>query len=160
MLPNMGNEPSFCNVSRQVKPMPPTSTQTPQTQGSNVTGKTPNKRTSDNFIPCDCCGTPRGRASQEQNIRRGFESSLQTPKSKAQGFRNADIDRQGKPATNPSQTVPNILVSHIAPRGSSIPPLDLSSNSGSVPPSTDVDGRWIERPADDSTPREYAYDPV
>ena len=110
----------------------------------------------DDFIPCDCCATPRGRANQEQTARRGFEASLQTPKGKAQGFRNTDIGRQGRPATNTSNALPDIIVSHIAPRGSSIPPLDFSSDSGSVPPSTDVDGRWIERPADATTPREYA----
>mmetsp|Transcript_48852 Transcript_48852/g.101988 ORF Transcript_48852/g.101988 Transcript_48852/m.101988 type:complete len:159 (-) Transcript_48852:173-649(-) len=158
----MGNEASLCNVSRQGEPVPPTPTQTSQTQRPNVTGKPPihSNKGADNFLPCDCCATSRGRDNQEQNARRGFEASLQTPKGKAQGFRNTDIGRQGKPAPNPSNEVPDIIVSHIAPRGSSIPPLDFSSDSGSVPPSTDVDGRWIERPADATTPREYAYDPV
>jgi hypothetical protein len=155
----MGND--LCNVSRQAEPVPPAPTQTPQKQRPNITGKPPiHAKKSDNFLPCDCFATPRGRATQEQTARRGFEASLQTPKSKAQGFRNTDTGRQGKPVTNPTNSVPDILVSHIAPRGSSIPPLDLSSDNGSVPPSTDVDGRWIERPADATTPREYAYDPV
>jgi hypothetical protein len=152
------------DASRQVvvEPVTPTPTQPTRTQGPNVTGKAsiPASKGWDNFLPCDCCATPRGGANQEPNARRGFESYFQTPKCKAQGFCNTDIGHQAKQATRPSNAVPDILVSHTAPRGSPIPPLDFLCDGGSVPPSTDVDGRWIERPTDATTPREYAHDPA
>ena len=169
----MGNDVSLCNVSRQMDGDTETSKKaaaTPQSfqQSNQQAPMKANARTrisaSDNFLPCDCCAaTPRGRAGQDTSSRRGFEEQIQTPRSKAQAFRNVDAKQeppwQERVPPKPAEHVPELFVTKATQRGSSIPPLDYSLDSGSVPPSTDVDGRWIGQDSN-ATSKDYLYDPV
>ena len=164
----MGNEGSLCHASRQYESTGKAETHhrvvEPDKTYPKRREKVERRTTNDLALACDCCSaTQKGvgcGAGQVKSSKRGFEDQIQTPRSKVQAFRSVEVRSdsrfQVKAAPTPASEV---FVSNSTLHGSSIPPLDYSLDSGSVPPSTDVDGHWIEK-APSTSQRSYAYQAV
>ena len=153
----MGND--LCHVSKHdsngnnTTPKRTADSDQKKVYGREISGKSRQKN--DDFLPCDCCSaTQKCGASVKQNSsdpsRRGFEIELQTPRSKVLGYRNVEAKKSDKAI--------DIYAAQNPMRRTSIPPLDYALEGGSVPPSTDKDGRWIDKTSD--RPRIHAYEPL